>query len=80
MTADYSTITLRSEIKDRLALVKGSRSWDEFMAAVADQLPVDEAIAEMEKRLAELRERKVQGVPWSDIKAKRAKARGNRGR
>lgn len=75
MPGDYSTITLRSEIKDRLALLKRDKSWDEFMAEVADQLPVDDTIAEMERRLAELRQRKVQGVPWRAIKAKRATAR-----
>lgn len=75
MTAEYSTITVRSEIKDRLALLKGARSWDDFMADVAESMPADEAISEMERRLAELRERKVQGVPWSAVKAKRAKAR-----
>ncbi|MHB8587077.1 MAG: hypothetical protein ACYDDF_14705 [Thermoplasmatota archaeon] len=75
MPADHSTITLRSEIKDRLALLKGRKSWDDFLTAVADQLPVDEAIAEMESRLADLRHGKVKGVPWRAIKAKRAKAR-----
>lgn len=75
MMPEFSTITLRAEIKDRLALVKGGKSWDAFFAEVADQLPVDDAIAEMESRLAELRERKVQGVPWSAVKAKRAKAK-----
>lgn len=72
---EYSTITLRAEVKDRLALVKGAKSWDAFFTEVADHLPVDEAIAEMEARLAELRERKVQVVPWSAVKAKRAKVK-----
>ena len=75
MMPEYSTITLRAEIKDRLALVKGSKSWDAFFSEVADKLPVDDAIAEMEKRLTDLRARKIHGVPWSTVKAKRAKAR-----
>ena len=66
--AAYSTITVRAEVKDRLALLKGDRSWDEFLADVADSLPPDDAIAEMKRRLHELRTGKVKAIPWRDVK------------
>lgn len=70
MASPHTTITLRSDLKDRLAFLKGKRSWDEFFAEVAERYPADAVIAEMEKRLVELRERKVRGVPWEAVKAK----------
>ncbi|HLE97011.1 MAG TPA: addiction module protein [Candidatus Thermoplasmatota archaeon] len=69
MPPRYSTITLRSEVKDRLALLKGSRSWDDFLTDVAGHVPPDAAIEEMERRLGELRSGKVKGVPWTEVKA-----------
>ncbi|HLF16897.1 MAG TPA: addiction module protein [Candidatus Thermoplasmatota archaeon] len=64
----YSTITLPEETKARLALVKGGRSWGEFMDDVLRHYPVEDAIQELESRLRDLRSGKVRGVPWSEIK------------
>ena len=75
MSSSYSTITLRSEIKDRLSLLKGNRSWDAFLEEVAASYPADEVIAEMERRLADLREGRVEGIPWRTVKARRRRSR-----
>jgi hypothetical protein len=74
----HSTITLRSEIKERLSLLKGTMSWDDFLDDVADRYPADAVVAEMERRLAELRERRVEGVPWAKVKAEGKASRRDR--
>ncbi len=78
MMSAYSTITVRQEVKDRLALLKGSRSWDDFLTEVAESLPSDGAIAEMERRLKELRTGRVQAIPWSEAKRELATKRKRR--
>lgn len=66
-----TTITLSTEVKDRLAQAKGARSWDEFLREVADRY-VDEAIALAERRLAELRARKARALTLADVRDLRA--------
>ncbi|MBI4393326.1 MAG: hypothetical protein HY556_05955 [Euryarchaeota archaeon] len=75
MASSHTTITLASSLRDRLALLKGDMSWDEFLADVAERYPSDAAIAEMERRLSDLRERRVATVPWSKVKAKGKRSR-----
>lgn len=65
---DVSTITLRADTKQRLALLKGSRSWDDFLSEVADEYPAEEQIVQMERRLHELKSRRTSKVPWKQIK------------
>lgn len=66
----HSTITVRADLKDRLSILKGERSWDEFLAEVAADYPAEEAIKELERRLADLRSGRVKGVPRSSVKRK----------
>jgi hypothetical protein len=61
---DRSTISVRSDLRERLALLKSGKSWDDFLSEIADQLPVDDAIIELERRLADLRRRRFQ-TGWS---------------
>lgn len=87
----YSTITLRAELKERLTLLKGRRSWDEFLGEIADDYPSEELIAELERRLDDIRSGRVRAIPWEEVKAKsraldqrtrqrrRAKARRRKG-
>jgi hypothetical protein len=67
---DYSTITLPTKTKDRLALVKGDRSWGEFMEEVAQHYPVDDLIKKLEERVEDLRQNRAKFVPWSEVKKK----------
>lgn len=60
--AKYSTITLSVDTKRRLALVKGDRSWDDFLGEVAAAWPADDAIGDLEKRLRALRTRHRDGA------------------
>ncbi|HWH08103.1 MAG TPA: addiction module protein [Candidatus Thermoplasmatota archaeon] len=70
---DQTTITIRNATKARLALLKGDRSWDELMVELADHYPLDKAIAEAERRLADLRAGKAKTVPWAETRAKRGR-------
>lgn len=70
---DQTTITIRSATKARLALLKGARSWDELMVELVEHYPMDRAIAEAERRLADLRAGKAKSVPWAEAKAKRGR-------
>ena len=67
----HSTITVREEIKDLLSLLKGGKTWDEFLQEIADHYPRQSAIEVLQKRLNDLRSGQVRGVPWNDVKAKR---------
>lgn len=66
----HSTITLRADLKERLSLVKGRKSWDEFVEEVLDDYPTEEAIKELEGRLEELRSGRVKAIPWATVKRK----------
>lgn len=63
---DRSTITVRQEVKDRLALAKGDKSWDDFLDEVAKER-LDDAIALAERRLAELRAHKAQAASLAEL-------------
>lgn len=64
--AERSTITVRQEVKDRLALAKGDKSWDEFLGEIAHER-LDDAIALAERRLEELRTHKARTVSLSEL-------------
>ena len=78
--ADQTTITVSVAVKHRLAQAKGERSWDEFLAEVADDY-VDDAIALAERRLEELRAQKAKGLTLEEVDDLRAtrKAGGSNG-
>jgi predicted CopG family antitoxin len=61
-----STITVRQEVKDRLAQAKGGKTWDEFLEEVANER-LDDAIALAERRLEELRTHKVRTVSLAEL-------------
>lgn len=67
---DVTTITVRLDVKDRLAQAKGGRSWDEFLSEVADRY-LDEAIALAERRLEELRAHKARTLGLDEVDALR---------
>lgn len=67
----HSTITVRAEIKDLLSLLKGGKTWDDFLEEVAEHYPKQTAIEVLQRRLNELRSGKVRGTPWPEVKAKR---------
>ncbi len=69
--ADQTTITVSVGVKNRLAQAKGDRSWDEFLAEVADEY-VDDAIALAERRLEELRAQKAKGLTLDEVDNLRA--------
>lgn len=66
-----TTNTVRPEVRDLLSLLKGGKTWDEFLTEVAEQYPRKTAIEVLQRRLEELRSGKVRGNPWQDVKAKR---------
>lgn len=70
---DVTTITVRLDVKDRLAQAKGGRSWDEFLSEVADRY-LDEAIALAERRLEELRAHKARTLGLDEMDALRERA------
>lgn len=78
--AVHSTITLRTDLKETLALLKGSRSWDVFLADMLDKYPSERTLREIERRLEEIRTGKVQVIPWEEVKADMARRRRKRGR
>jgi len=66
-----TTITVRAEVKSLLSLLKGGKTWDEFLEEVAENYPKQAAIEVLQGRLNELRSGKVRGTGWKDVKAKR---------
>ena len=66
----YSTITLPEETKERLALVKGGRSWGEFMDDVLRHYPVEDAVRELQRRIDDLQSGRTKGVPWETVRRK----------
>lgn len=66
MDSKTSTITVRRNVKDRLAQAKGDRSWDDFLEEVANEY-LDVAIALAEKRLGDLRAHKARSVGLDEI-------------
>ena len=69
-----TTITVSTGVRDRLAQAKGDRSWDEFLAEVADEY-LEEAIALAERRLEELRAQKARGLSLAEVSSLRARRR-----
>lgn len=66
-----TTITVRTEVKDLLSLLKGGKTWDEFLEEVAETYPRKTAIDVLQRRLDELRSGRVRGTAWEDVKSKR---------
>ena len=71
----HSTITVRTEVKDLLSLLKGGKTWDEFLEEIANTYPKKEAIEVLQERLNALRSGKVRAIPWAAVKAKRRPSR-----
>src|ERR1051325_1637831 len=71
MPTTMTTITLSTEVKDKLAQAKGGRSWDEFLGEVAEGY-LDEAIALAQRRLDDLRAHKARSLSLADVRALRA--------
>lgn len=67
----HSTITVRAEIKDLLSLLKGGKTWDEFLEEIAENYPKETAIEVLQGRLNDLRSGRVRGRSWNEVKAKR---------
>gem|GEM_PF-4521144 len=65
-TPETTTITVRAEVKERLAQAKGSKSWDDFLEEVADEY-LDQAIALAEERLAALKAHKAKARSLLDL-------------
>lgn len=66
-----TTITVKAEVKEFLSLLKGGKTWDEFLEEVAENYPRKTAIEVLQRRLDELRSGKVRGTTWEDVKSKR---------
>lgn len=66
----YSTITILIKTKERLALVKGSRSWEDFLEDVVQRYPVDDFIKDLQARIDDVLHDRVKTVPWADVKRK----------
>jgi hypothetical protein len=66
----HTTITVKSEIKDLLSLLKGGKTWDEFLEEIADHYPKQAAIEVLQARLNDLRTGSVRGTQWPVVKAK----------
>lgn len=71
----YSTITVRADLKEVLILLKGRRSWDDFLGEIARDYPTEELKAELQRRLDDLTSGRVRGVPWEAVKAKEDRRR-----
>lgn len=71
----HSTITVRADVKDLLSLLKGGKTWDEFLEEIAENYPRKQAIQVLQERLDALRSGKVAGLPWSEVKGKSRKGR-----
>src|SRR5579859_972806 len=65
-TTETTTITVRAEVKERLAQAKGNKSWDEFLDEVAEEY-LDHAIALAEERLAALKAHKAKARSLLDL-------------
>jgi predicted CopG family antitoxin len=63
---ETTTITVRTEVKERLAQAKGNKSWDDFLKEVADEY-LDQAIALAEERLAALKAHKAKARSLIDL-------------
>lgn len=74
MAGPHSTITVRADLKERLRLLKGRRSWDAFLEDVAERYPTRDLVRELELRLRDLKTGK-RWVPWQQVKAERARRR-----
>ncbi|HEX2021662.1 MAG TPA: addiction module protein [Candidatus Thermoplasmatota archaeon] len=73
MPEPQTTITIRPATKARLLPLKGERSWDELLNEMVEHYPLDRAIEEAERRLAELRAGKAKTVKWAEVKARRGR-------
>lgn len=63
-----ATITIPTKTKERLALLKGRRSWEAFFEDVVQRHHVDDLVKEPEKRVDDVRHDRVKMVPGSDVK------------
>lgn len=63
-----TTITLGTNTKHRLELLKGDATWDEFLAKIADIYPPDDVLEELSRRLAEIEEGRTKTIAWSKLR------------